>query len=108
MLKNSKLSVTRDSGFADRIRAYTIFVNNKKIGSINNGETKEFEFEVLEGVNTIYAKIDWQKSEVYEFQGDEKLISFSVYSKLRGWRLFTSGFIGFIPNSWIGIERVKV
>ena len=49
--------IKRTSEFVNRLRNYRIFLDGEKIGTIANGETKEFE--ITPGLHTIIAKIDW-------------------------------------------------
>ena len=61
----AKLIISRTSELNNRAREFGIYLNNKKIGTIANGETKEFEIEP--GIHKINAKIDWCKSQTTEF-----------------------------------------
>ena len=53
----AKINIQRTSEYNNRIRNYQIYIDNKKVGTIENGETKDFEIE--EGKHIIEAKIDW-------------------------------------------------
>ncbi|MFO8147570.1 MAG: hypothetical protein R6U03_09300 [Gillisia sp.] len=61
----AKLIITRTSELNNRAREFGIYLNNIKIGTISNGDTKEFEIEP--GIHKINAKIDWCKSQTTEF-----------------------------------------
>ena len=52
--------LTRTSEYNNRLRDYQLFLDGKKIGTIANGQTKEFE--TTSGQHTILAKIDWCSS----------------------------------------------
>ncbi len=52
--------IKRTSEFNNRFRNYQLFVDDKKIGTIENGQTKEFE--TTPGQHTLVAKIDWCSS----------------------------------------------
>ncbi|NRT14659.1 hypothetical protein HNP99_001003 [Flavobacterium sp. 28A] len=52
-----KLNIQRTNEFNNRVRHYRIYIDNKKVGTIENGENKDFEIE--EGKHVIEAKIDW-------------------------------------------------
>jgi hypothetical protein len=54
------LMINRSSEYANALRNIKIFLDNKEIGTIANGEAKEFD--VPEGVHTLQAKIDWCSS----------------------------------------------
>jgi len=47
-------------------RNYGIYLNQKKVGTIGNGQTKEFEID--SGIYEINAKIDWCRSQTLEFE----------------------------------------
>lgn len=49
--------ISRTSEYNNRLRDYQLFLDGAKIGTISNGETKEFE--TTSGQHTILAKIDW-------------------------------------------------
>lgn len=75
-----KLIVTRTSEWNNKVRKFGIYLNNKKIGVINDGEKKEFEIE--SGVYKISGKIDWCKSQEIEFEinkNESKEIEISGY-----------------------------
>ena len=50
------LEITRTNEYSYRMRNYIIFLDNEKIGSIANGQTKEIEVEF--GRHTLYASLD--------------------------------------------------
>lgn len=58
----AKLIIKRTSEWNNRMRGIGIYLDEKKIGVIGNGETKEFEIE--SGEHTLKSKIDWCGSEV--------------------------------------------
>ena len=51
------IKLNRTNEYNNRIRDYKIYLNKELIGTISNGETKEFN--VKPGNQEIYAKIDW-------------------------------------------------
>ena len=53
----AKINIQRSNEYFNRIRNYRIYVDGKKVGTIENGESKDFEIE--EGNHLIEAKIDW-------------------------------------------------
>jgi len=53
----TNLTVVRDSGYADRLRAYKIVLDGVVIGMIGNGETKTFP--IVPGPHSLSLKIDW-------------------------------------------------
>ena len=61
----TKLIITRTSEWNNKAREFGIYLNDKKIGVIDDGEKKEFEIEP--GIYKINGKIDWCKSQKIEF-----------------------------------------
>ncbi len=77
----TKLIITRNSEWNNRARDYGIYIDDKKIGTIANGETKEFDLD--SGIHKINGKIDWCKSPKIEFEiaeNDSKKIEISGYN----------------------------
>ena len=95
------LRIVRDSGYADRLRAYKIVVDGKTIGEIRNGETREFPISC--GQHELALKIDWCGSKTIQFavvEGDA--LTFDAKSNLRGPRLLAALWRGlFTWSSWI-------
>lgn len=57
----SILIIDRKSEWNNKGRKIGIYVDGKKVGSINDGETQEYEIE--NGTHEILAKIDWCRSQ---------------------------------------------
>lgn len=55
------LKIKRSSEWANRARHIGIYADGSRLGTIANGETKEFELP--EGTHSLQAKIDWCASE---------------------------------------------
>lgn len=99
------MKIVRDSGYADRLRAYDVVLDGNKVGKIGNGETREFP--VSNGQHDLSLKIDWCGSKVIRFTaaaGD--VLTFDAKSNLRGpavigalWRAF------FARKSWISLVQ---
>ncbi len=62
----TKLIITRTSEWNNMARDYGIYLDSKKIGTIANGETKEFDLD--SATHKINGKIDWCKSSTIEFK----------------------------------------
>tara|TARA_B100001063_G_C16474445_1_gene409427 strand:+ start:78 stop:488 length:411 start_codon:yes stop_codon:yes gene_type:complete len=78
----SKLIIDRKSEFANRGRKIGLYLNNEKIGTIENGETKEFEIEP--GNYNLQAKIDWcgsQKQEILLNENELKNVELTGFPK---------------------------
>jgi len=76
----TKLIITRTSEWNNKAREFGIYLNDKKIGVIDDGEKKEFEIE--SGIYKINGKIDWCKSQKIEFEiaeNESKEIEISGY-----------------------------
>jgi len=99
------LTIVRDSGYADPLRAYRVFVDGKEIGKVGNGETKTFP--VNPGAHRLALKIDWCGSKAVEFTAaDGASMSFQVRSNLRGARILAALWYAlFAWNSWLLLER---
>lgn len=80
------------------MRKIGIYINKKKVDTINAGESKTFEVPI--GRNEIYAKIDWCKTKPLEFdmRGNE-LKNFIVGSNIRGWRFLIAIYYATIRTS---------
>jgi len=76
------------SAYANSARTYKIFINNTYRGEIANGEVREFEAE--NGKHTVYAKIDWSKSNKLCINVDDSTVDLEVGTSLVGWRLLFS------------------
>ena len=57
--------IKRTSEYNNWLRDYQLFLDGKKIGTVANGQTKEFE--TTSGQHTILAKIDWCSSPEISF-----------------------------------------
>jgi hypothetical protein len=101
------LTVSRDSGYVDNLRAYHILLDGKKIGKLKNGETREFTVDP--GSHSIKAKIDWCSSQTLDFTAtDGEPLVFHVKSNLRGMRLSLIFWkVLFAPDSYLHLERIS-
>ncbi|RXP52474.1 hypothetical protein EC396_11230 [Lutibacter sp. HS1-25] len=76
----TKLILKRNSEWNNKLRDYGIYIDDKKIGTIANGETKEFDLD--SGNYNINGKIDWCKSPKINFEiteNDSKEFEISGY-----------------------------
>lgn len=101
------LRISRDSGYADRFRAYTVVMDDKKIGELRNGRTEEFP--ILPGPHKISLKIDWCGSKTLDIIATEgKPLSFQARSNLRGLRLFLGLWYTIVArDSYLLIEQTS-
>ena len=51
------IRLKRDSGYADRMRAYKVILDGKEVTKIRNGQ--QIELDVAPGNHEVYLKIDW-------------------------------------------------
>lgn len=70
----NKIIVQRTSEWANKGREIGLYLNEEKIGTIKDGETKEFHVEP--GELLLYAGIDWCRSPIIEFDmnSDQTLV----------------------------------
>ena len=103
----AQLIISRDSGYADRLRTYAILLDGKKIGNIGNGETQTFS--IAQGKHVISAKIDWCGSSTLDFTATEGASpSFRVGSNMRGIRiLFSLWYVLIERNKYLRIEQTS-
>ena len=100
----ASLTVVRDSGYADRMRAYKVILDGAIIGEIRNGETKDFL--VAPGEHQLSLKIDWCGSKAIAFtaaEGDTPV--FHAKSNLRGLKVMAAlWFVLFDRRSYLLLE----
>lgn len=75
------ITLMRTNEYVNRFREYGVYVDNEKIGTIGNGQTKSFETDP--GTHTIYAKIDWCYSPEYTFdinQSDNIIFNIGAFT----------------------------
>ena len=55
-----QLTIARTSQYTNRFRSIDLYMDNKKFGSIKNGETKSFD--ITPGEHSFFAQADWVSS----------------------------------------------
>ncbi|APG65018.1 hypothetical protein LPB136_06450 [Tenacibaculum todarodis] len=60
----TKIIIERSSEWNNKAREIGIYIDREKAGTINDGETQEYEVE--NGKHEIFAKIDWCRSQKIE------------------------------------------
>jgi hypothetical protein len=86
---SASITISRDSGYADRLRAYRVVVDDSEVGTLNNGESKTFSIEP--GPHALVLKIDWCSSNTVRFDLPENgSVQFKCGSNLRGVNLLLS------------------
>lgn len=99
------LRIKRDSGYADRLRDYSVILDGIQTGKIGNGETKEFP--IPPGQHELRLKVDWCGSNAIQFAASNNdILGFSARSNLQGVKLLAAvWYVFFAPKSWIVLER---
>ena len=82
------IRITRDSGYADRIRAYQVVIDGNVVGEIKN--CQQLELDVPQGRHQLHLKIDWCRSNIVDFEADGNTIEFQCGSNLRGFKMLLS------------------
>ncbi len=85
-MNQGKIEITRTSQVINFGRGISIYINNKKVGKLKDGETTTFE--INQGANEIYAQIDWCKTKPLKFdvQNNDR-IKLDLGSNVKGWKL---------------------
>lgn len=104
-MNTGTIILKRNNQWANRIRKYKIILNNQKIGTISND--KEEFFEVKPGQHELFLKIDWTRSNKYQFTIKEgQTINLVCGCVLKGWKLFfVLIYIFLLFNSYLYIEN---
>lgn len=101
----ASITVTRDSGYADALRAYAVKIDGKEVGKLMPGESATYP--VKPGAHTLLASIDWCGSKpilVAVQDGDNA--TFSLHSALRGlWVLLALWYVVFDRSGYLVLKR---
>ena len=99
------LRIIRDSGYADRLRAYQVIVDGKHVGDLRDGQTKEFP--VSAGQRQLSLKIDWCGSKTVSFSvAEDDTVTFHAKSNLRGPMVFAALWYAlFDRHSYLTLEQ---
>lgn len=101
---DNMIKIKRDSGYADRIRAYKVILDEKVIGEIKNGQ--EVTLEVPKGNHQLYLKIDWCRSNTVNFDANDSAIKFECGSNLRGLKiLLVMFYIIFFRDQYLWLKK---
>ena len=92
----TRLRIERSSEFNNKAKEFELYLNGDKIGTIANGETKEFDLE--SGKYQLMAKIDWCQSQTLEF---ELLANETKTIKLAGF-IFGNAIMPVIGSLFLG------
>ena len=101
------IRITRASTYVDKIRAYKIYADDIYLGDIKRNETKEFPIE--KGRYSLYAKIDWCRSNKLDIVVSDSVADVEVgptltVSKL--WLPFVQfAYMTFKRNEYLWIKK---
>ncbi len=103
----SILRISRDSGFADRTRNYTVIANGGALGKIGNGETKDFEIDAY--AQEVYLSVDWCRSnKLTVVPSEDGVIHLTAESSLRGFKLFLAlAYMAIMPTKYIRLSQAR-
>lgn len=101
------VEVNRIKQYANKARAIGIYINDKKVDTIRDGETKSFELDSEK--NEIYVKIDWCKTKPLKINTEENEITrLELGSNLSGWNLlFGINYIIFKTSEYLYLKKNK-
>jgi hypothetical protein len=96
------VTITREKApWRDRLRAYEVLLDDRKVGSLRSGETLNLRLEP--GVHRLKLKLDWCSSPEFELDGSTEHL---LHCKAGGSALMALIDIIFRPNKYISLEMV--
>lgn len=99
------ITITRENGYADKLRNYKVIIDSKVVGEIADGQTKTFD--VSKGSHTLRLGVDWAKSNEVEFDSSGKEIRFKCGNALKGLRIILAIFYAtFLAHKYLKLQRV--
>jgi len=78
------IRITRINEYSAVFRSYKIYIDEVCHGKIKVGETQEFE--IGNGSHTVYAKLDWGRSNKLCVNVSDSIVDLEVGCNLAGWR----------------------
>jgi hypothetical protein len=79
----TRIAISRDTGYADRLRRYRVVCDGAEIGQIVNGTSAEFT--VSPGAHRLILRVDWCSSNEVQFTiAPDQALQFACGSSLRG------------------------
>jgi hypothetical protein len=87
------IKIRRTNDYINVMRDYRLFIDNQKIGTISNGQTKDFDIPA--GRHSLIAKIDWCSSQelFFEINNNETKIILVGALKHSKWSMPLIGII---------------
>jgi cold shock CspA family protein len=99
------IRITRESGYADVLRAYKVVLDGKVIGTIRDGQ--QVEFDVAPGRHQLQLKIDWCRSNIVDFEVDGGTVEFECGSNVGGCNgMMAIYYVVFLSGEYLWL-RVK-
>jgi hypothetical protein len=80
------IKIQRTNDYINAVRNYRLFIDGQKIGTLSNGQRKEFE--VSPGRHSLVAKIDWCSSPELVIQINENDSKTFIVGSLKYWKWF--------------------
>ena len=105
---SAKIIISRKSEFLNRTRAFKVFIDDNEVGAVSNGSAEEFSVEA--GKHSVYVKIGWYKSIVFDAtvsEGENKyLLTHSGMTLF--WPLYIVMLAGLILNIVLRKEGIDL
>src|SRR5438105_13908739 len=98
----SSIVVHRSASWLDKVRAYQIFVDGKRVGSVKDGT--EVAIETTAGIHTVQLRIDWCSSPELQLEvanGKVETVACGPNSKL----LLALLYVSIWRHKYIWIKR---
>lgn len=101
----ASITVKRDSGYADALRAYAVRIDGKEVGKLMPGESATYR--VTPGSHTLQASIDWCGSKAIPVSvRDGENRAFSLHSALRGlWIFLALWYVVFDRSGYLELKQ---
>lgn len=98
------IRIIRGNTYTDKFRKYKIYIDDVYCGDIKNKETKEFPAQA--GNHTVFAKVDWCRSNRLNISIGSSPTELEVDSSLCGWKLFLAIiYVTFLKNQYLWIKE---
>ena len=99
----AELRITRNRGWADRLRAYTVWVDSVKIGDIRAGQSKSFD--VAPGEHHVQLRISWCGSQTLTVVAGKEPVQLACKHGIPiGMQAFA---VLLSPRSWIDLRVIE-
>ena len=94
----ARINISRTNEGLNWLRDFVIYIDGKKVGTIANGETKEFNISA--GYHSIFTKIDWCGSPTLSVNMNELEIKRLIVGGFKnGQRIMATGLVvGILSN----------